>query len=387
VQRVEFLAEIMRAFRVHPVAALLGPRQSGKTTLARQFADRERRSGRVVHYFDLEDSEDLARLDHPQLALEPLRGTIIIDEVQHHPDLFKTLRVLVDRTLPAKEKPRFLVLGSASWNMLRQTSETLAGRIQFLELTPLSLREAGLNHLNSLWIRGGFPKSFLARSDSQSALWRKSYTKTYLEKDVPSLGMKIPPATLRRFWMMLAHYHGQIFNASEIGRSLGLTDHTVRHYLDILAGTFMVRELTPWFENIGKRQVRAPKLFFRDSGIFHSLLGVSTFDELHRHPKVGASWEGFALEEVIRHHRADPEDVYFWATHNQAELDLLIVKDGKRLGYEVKYTDSPKVTPSMKIAISDLKLDSLRVVYPGKLRFPMAPTMEAVGLQTLFDAK
>ena len=374
--RTNFLHQIRSAFQVNPVVAILGPRQCGKTTLARDYTERAQKSDRV-YYFDLESPSDLARLEHPHLALEPLKGLVAIDEVQRAPRLFETLRVLVDR----KPRPaKFLILGSASRDLLKQSSETLAGRISYLELTPFTLEEIPREQERLLWIRGGFPRSFLSRNTTLSARWRRDYVKTYLERDLPSLGIRIPSATMRRFWMMLSHYHGQIFNASEIGKSLGLAHTTVRHHLDILSGTFMVRELQPWQENIAKRQVKSPKIFFRDSGIYHSLLGINDFRELLQHPKMGASWEGFALEEIIRHHRADPEETYFWATHNQAELDLLILKDGKRIGYEVKYTDAPRVTKSMRIAQEDLHLDELHVVFPGKERFPLDDRIDAVGL-------
>ena len=365
------------AFRVHPAVAILGPRQCGKTTLARMFAREARGS---VTYFDLEDPVDLERLRSPKSVLDPLEGLVVIDEVQRTSDLFPILRVLIDRPLPRKKRPRFLLLGSASPELLRQGSESLAGRIQFVELTPFQLREAGGDKLRRLWSRGGFPRSFLARSESESLQWRQSFVSTYLERDIPALGLQIPSATLRRFWLMLSHYHGQVFNASEIGRSLGAADTTVRHYLDILTGTFMVRQLTPWVENIAKRQVKSPKIYFRDSGILHALLGLGAERDLLHHPKLGASWEGFALEELIRAHHATSAEAYFWATHSEAELDLLIIKDGKRLGYEIKFADVPRVTKSMKIAMHDLHLDSLTIIYPGNRAFPLEERINARGL-------
>ncbi len=373
------IARLDGAFRAHPVAALLGPRQCGKSTMARQFASKARGP---VHYFDLENPRDIAKFDHPQLLLEKLEGLVVIDEVQSIPPLFPLLRVLVDRPLPRRRKPRFLILGSASRDLIRQGSETLAGRIQYVELAPFNLSEVGPEKLERLWLRGGFPRSFLARSMEESVAWRQSFVTSYLERDIPTLGLEIPAASLRRFWMMLAHYHGQVFNASEIGRSLGLADTTVRRYLDILTGTFMVRQLYPWVENIGKRQVKSAKVFFRDSGMFHALLGVDDRAALNHHPKLGASWEGFALEEIIRLHHAPPEESYFWATHSEAELDLMILKGGERLGYEVKYTETPRFTKSMRIAMHDLRLSRLTIVVPGEDSFPLGKNVEAVGLKT-----
>lgn len=370
--RRRYLEAIDRLLKIHPVVALLGPRQCGKTTLARKFLQ-----GRPAgHFFDLEDETHLARLATPKLALEDLRGLIVIDEVQRRPALFETLRVLADRK-PARA--RFLILGSASRDLIRQGSESLAGRIGFIELPPFSSDEVGEKETGTLWLRGGFPRSFLAPSSDASRQWRKDYVSTFLERDIPSLGFQISPTAMRRFWIMLAHYHGQMFNASEIGRSLGLSDDTMRRYLDLLVGTFMVRRLSPWHENIGKRQVKAPKIYFRDSGIFHALIGVWTDAELKSHPKLGASWEGWALEEAIRRHGATSDEAYFWATHNQAELDLLIVQDGRRIGYEAKYTDAPRLTPSMRIAMEDLRLDELSVLYPGRDSFPLAKNIRAVG--------
>ena len=379
IKRTHYLRELARLLRIHPVVAILGPRQCGKTTLARQFGARPPVMARPITYFDLEDETDLARLQTPKLALEGLRGLVVIDEVQRRPKLFETLRVMADRRpLTA----RFLILGSASRDLIRQGSESLAGRIGFIELPPFTAQEIPVSRLRRLWIRGGFPPSYLARSSQASRQWRKDYVATFLERDVPGLGFRIPPTALRRFWTMLAHYHGQIFNASEIGKSLRLSDDTMRRYLDILTGTFMVRQLPPWFENLGKRQVKSPKIYFRDTGLFHALLGVWDETALRGHPKVGSSWEGWVLEEVIRAHQATSEEAYFWATHNEAELDLLIVQDGHRTGYEIKYSDSPRMTPSMRIARHDLKLDEVRVIYPGDKTFPLGDRVTAIG----FDA-
>jgi predicted AAA+ superfamily ATPase len=378
--RPRYLDLIDQHFDVHPVVAILGPRQCGKTTLARMYA--ERHPPTPTTRFDLEDPTDLAALGNPKLALQGLEGLVVIDEIQRVPELFQVLRVLVDCP---RQRARFLILGSASRDLIRQSSESLAGRIGHLELAPFGLDEVGLGPtaLDQLWLRGGYPPSFLARNDAASGQWRKSYVSTFLERDLPALGISIPPETLRRFWMMLAHYHGQTVNFSELGRSFGAADTTVRRYLDILSGTFMVRQLPPWFENIGKRQVKAPKLYLRDSGLFHSLLGIRDKDELRRHPKLGASWEGLAIETVIRHHSAAEGECYFWSTYGRAELDLLIVAEGRRIGYEVKYTESPRATRSMQTARTDLRLDELHLVYPGERCFPLADGIDAVGLGAL----
>jgi len=364
-----------------PVVALLGPRQSGKTTIARAVA----RSGRFpfdepLNYFDLEDPAHLDRLTNPRLALEPLRGLVVIDEVQRQPDLFPLLRVLADRD---GIDARFLVLGSASRDLIRQGSETLAGRILFVDVLPFALMETGVASLDVLWTRGGFPRSFLAEDDDSSWQWRDHYIRTFLERDIPALGIRIPPTALRRFWMMLAHYHGQMFNASEIAGSLGVADTTVARYLDVLAGTFMVRRLSPWFENTGKRQIKTPKIYFRDSGIYHRLMNIPDRGALVVHPALGASWEGMALEQLIRASGASDEEVYFWGVHGQAELDLLIFRGGKRLGYEVKYTDRPRPRRSQRVACDDLRLDGLTVVVPGDAEYPLADGIGVGGLNRL----
>ncbi len=377
ISRESEIQSISKLFKSHSIVGLLGPRQCGKTTLAKQylrFLEKQRKT--EFHLFDLEDPTDLSKLESPKLALENLKGLVIIDEVQKRPDLFPILRVLADRS---PKKTRFLILGSASRELIRQSSESLAGRIAYLELTPFSLNE--VHETKKLWLRGGFPPSYLAKTLENSTDWRKAFITTYLERDIPALGIQIPPVQLRKFWLMLSHYHGQIFNHSELARSMDVADTTIKRYLEVLVGTFMIRTLQPWFENMKKRQVKAPKIYFRDSGIFHTLLGIEQEKELYHHPKLGASWEGFALETVIRLYKATPEESYFWATHNQAELDLLILKGTKRHGFEFKYTDSPTVTKSMRIAEEDLKLDSLTLVYPGKESFPLDKKIQVVGLE------
>ena len=364
-KREAYLKNIDKIFDVHPIVGLLGPRQCGKTTLATAYAN-DHFSQKSVHFFDLEDPLDIYRLQTPKLALENLSGLIVIDEIQKIPDLFPYLRVLVDKNPHVK----LLILGSASRDLIRQSSETLAGRIGYIELTPFSLQEAP--DQAKLLLYGGFPRAYLASSSESSAQWLKSYVSTFLERDIPNLGIHIPPEMLRRFWLMLAHYHGGIFNASEIARSLQISGVTARRYVDILTGTFMIRQLFPWFANIKKRQVKQPKIYFKDSGIYHSLVGINKAETLSTYAKLGASWEGFALEEIIRYHRASPEECYFWATHSGAELDLLIVQDGKKHGFEFKYTDVPRLTPSMIIACEDLALDSLTVIYPGNKNFSLS---------------
>jgi len=378
IERPHHVAWVRRLLSEQPVVALLGARQIGKTTLARQVA---RSYGASVAFFDLESSRDLAKLADPLLALEPLRGLVVLDEVQRRPDIFPTLRVLADRP----RRARFLVLGSASPELLRQTSETLAGRIAFHHLDGLSLREVGSRRASDLWLRGGFPRSFVARTLGTSLRWRHDLVSTYLERDLPQLGIRVPSTTLLRFWTMLAHVHGQILNWSELGRSMAVSDATIRHYVDVLASTFMVRALPPWHENLSKRQVKAPKIYIRDSGILHALLDIETMRALEQHPKIGASWEGFCVESLIAQLGARPEQCYFWATHTGAELDLLVVAKGRRRGFEIKRTVSPRVSPSMQVALHDLKLDSLDVIHAGQDTFPLARKVRAVSLARLGD--
>lgn len=377
-KRPKYLKFIEMHFRVHAACAILGPRQVGKTTLAQMFL--EGREGGSFHLFDCENPLDLARLENPLLTLSKLTNTlIVIDEIQRVPELFSVLRVLID---DKKKRQKYLILGSASRDLIRQSSESLAGRIGYMELMPFSLDEVEYQS-DKLWMRGGYPLSYLAHHEADSFLWRQSYITTFLERDIPQLGFQVPAQQMRRFWMMLAHYHGQIFNASELGRSLGISDHKVRKYLDILAGTFMIRILQPWYENLGKRQVKSPKIYFRDSGILHALMGIHNQEEMDVHPKLGSLWEGFALEEIIRQTQAAAEECYFWASHAKAELDLLLIREGKRIGYEFKYVDAPKITSSMWSALEDLKLDHLYVIYPGDKTFSLSDKITARSLQPI----
>jgi hypothetical protein len=379
-KRARALRQLRALLARSPVVAVLGPRQAGKTSLALELARSLQKTGPVTR-FDLEDPVEAARLDNPKLELEGLEGLVIIDEVQRVPDLFPVLRVLVDR---GPKRRRFLILGSASGDLLRQTSESLAGRIAFFELGPFALFEAG--DLDRLWLRGGFPRAYLARGDAAAFAWLRDYVTTYLERDIPAFGLRVPSGALRRFWTMVAHYHGQVLNFSELGRSLGVSDKTTRHYLDVLAQTFMVRQLQPWHENVGKRQVKAPKIYFRDTGLLHALLGIGKMTELQTHPKLGASWEGFAIECAIRELGLRAEECFFWSTHAHAELDLLTFVAGKRLGIEAKRADVPRVTKSMHIAVADLKLDHLVVLFPGGQQIRLADRITAIGLERLSEA-
>jgi predicted AAA+ superfamily ATPase len=353
-----------------PVVAMLGPRQCGKTTLARQLVP-----AASANYFDLEDPISLARLDQPLTALGELRGTVVIDEVQRRPELFPMLRVLADR---AHQPPRFLILGSASPALLRQSSESLAGRLEIVEMEGFSLVEVGLEQAETLWLRGGFPRSFLAANDANSLIWRRDFIRTLLESDLPQLGVRVPAATLQRFWAMLAHVHGQHWNGAELGRSLGVNQTTCRRYLDLLAGVFMVRLLQPWHVNSLKRQVKAPKIYFRDTGLLHQLLQIPSHDALLQHPRLGASWEGFVIEQLLASWR--PEGAWFWATHGDAELDLLLIQGGRRLGVEIKRADAPRPSASMRQALADLELDELLVITPGERSYRLHERARVVTL-------
>ncbi len=372
IPRPAHLDTLTRLLRRFPVVAVLGARQVGKTTLTREWV-RTRAPG--SERFDLEDPRDLARLADPMLALGELRGVVVLDEIQRRPELFAALRVLVDRR---PLKARFLVLGSASPALLRQSSESLAGRIAYHELPGLSLAEAGHQAAVRLWVRGGFPRAFLARGDAMSMEWRQRFLRTFLERDLPGLGVNVGAETMRRFWTMVAHHHGQPWNASEFGRSFGVADTTVRGYLDRLTDALVIRQLKPWHENIGKRQVRASKVYVRDSGLLHALLDLPSRRDVENHPKSGASWEGFILDQLMQQLGTRPEECFFWRTHAGAELDLLVVRGRQRLGFEIKRTSAPAVTPSMRSALHDLKLDALTVIHAGDRSFPLAKGIRAM---------
>jgi uncharacterized protein len=364
---------VRTALRRSRVVALLGPRQCGKTTLARQFV-----SADSINYFDLEDPQSLARLIEPDIALRPLKGLVVIDEIQRRPELFALLRVLADRKpLPA----RFLILGSASPDLLSHSSETLAGRLETVLLEGFRLGDVGSRAQGRLWLRGGFPLAYTAKSETDSIAWRRQFLQTFLERDIPQLGIQVPAIALRRFWNMLAHYHAQTWNGAELARALAVSESTVRRYLDLLTGVFMLRQLPPWFENLSKRQVKAPKVFVRDSGLLHALLGITNQRDLELHPKVGASWEGYAVEEVLKASR--PDEAYYWATHQGAEIDLVLFKHGRRIGVECKRADAPTLTPSMRIALNELRLDRLVVVYPGRRRYALGDRAEVIPLVEL----
>ena len=373
IPRPEPLRQVRAALKRSRVIALIGPRQSGKTTLARQLLDAD-----SINYFDLEDPASMARLTEPMTALSGLKGIVVIDEVQRRPELFPVLRVLADRKpLPS----RFLILGSASPGLLRQSSESLAGRLETILISGFSLSETDTRLMERHWQRGGYPLSFLARSEQNSVIWRQQFIRTFLERDVPQLGINIAATMLLRFWTMVAHCHGEVWSSSGPARSLGTSEPTVRRYLDLITDLFMVRQLAPWHENLKKRQVKRPKVYLRDSGLLHALLGIRTKRDLLSHPKAGASWEGYAIEETLKVIR--PDDAYFWATHQGAELDLLLFKDGRRLGVEVKRSDAPTVTRSMRIALEDLNLEKLIVLYPGSRRYPLSSHIDAVPLGAL----
>lgn len=379
-ERSDHAREIGRLLDEFPVVAIVGARQTGKTTLAHAIGDA---FGGATHRFDLEDPRDDARLAAPMLALEPLAGLVVIDEAQRRPDLFPVLRVLADR---AGTRVRYLILGSAAPELIHGGGESLAGRVAFHELPGLDLGETGPAQADTLWRRGGLPRSLLAASDAASLRWRREYIRAYLERDIPALGFRLAPATLRRFWGMLAHYSGQLWNGAELARAFGVSEPTVRHYLDILSATCMVRILPPWHENMGKRQVKAPKIYLADSGLLHALLDIGPSQEaLLGHPRVGASWEGFALHQIVRALAADWRDCHHWRLHTGAELDLLVTRGGRRLGFEIKRTDAPRVTPSMRSALATLRLDELYVVHAGAAAWPLDERIQAVPLAGLFE--
>jgi predicted AAA+ superfamily ATPase len=369
IDRIHALDSIRSAFAAHSAVALAGPRQCGKTTLARLIAGTEKR----CTFFDLERAADRRRLEAPEQALSELEGLVVIDEIQRQPALFETLRVLLDRP---DHKTRFLLLGSASPSLIKGVSESLAGRVGLVDLGPFHLQETGATSWRDLWHRGGFPRSFLASSDESSATWRESFIRTFLERDIPQFGITIPAETLRRFWTMIAHYHGQVWNGAEFARALGASEPTARRYLDILAGAFMVRVLPPWHENLKKRQLKAPKVYVRDTGLLHTLFELETPADMAGHPKVGASWEGFAIEQLLA--ATGSQSAYYWATHGGAELDLMLIIRGKRFGFEFKHSDAPGTTKSMHTSLKDLALEHLWVVYPGSDSYTLADRMSAI---------
>jgi predicted AAA+ superfamily ATPase len=379
IQRQALLDKIQSAFKVNRIVCLLGPRQCGKTTLARIVWDLSGKKKEDPGYFDLENPLDIQRLETPELTLRPINGLIVMDEIQRRPDIFPFLRYMHDENLPQN----YLILGSAARELIAQASESLAGRITFIEVTPFSILET--HSVDNLWLKGGFPKSYLA-TNALSMAWRRDYMRTYIEQDLGTFGLGFSPETLRRMWFMLAHYHGQIFNASEIGKSLGISHPTVKKYLSYLEATFMMRILRPWHANISKRQVKSPKVYFRDSGLLHHVLGVDDASALRMHPKVGLSWEGFALEEICRFYETDSQDCYFWSSHNETELDLLILKNGKKIGFEFKYQDAPKLTPSMRISWNDLELDELYVIYPGSRDYALTENIRVMNLMNFVSS-
>ena len=379
IERRVLSTAVTRALETNPVVALLGPRQCGKTTLARTIAA----TRNDYEFFDLENPVDTGRLAAPMQALAPLEGLVVIDEIQRRPELLELLRVLVDRF---DNKAVYLVLGSASPHLVKGASESLAGRVGFVDMSGFSLAEVGSERRQTLWNRGGFPRSFLASGDEASYSWRQDFMRAFLERDIPQLGITIPAETLRRFWTMLAHYHGQLWNGAEFARALGSSEPTARRYLDILDGAYVVRTLAPWRENLKKRQVKSPKVYVRDSGLLHALLSVETHRDLLAHPKLGASWEGYVLEQVLAVARG--RDIYFWGTHGGAELDVLMFAHGRRYGIEIKYADAPTMTKSLRVALEDLRLHRASVVYPGDRAYPVHEKVRVIPIsqiETAFD--
>ena len=373
IKRKQAKAKLQAALARNSAVALIGPRQCGKTTLCREFVSVE-----SINYFDLEDINSLSRLTEAMTTLSQLKGLIVIDEIQLRPDLFPLLRVLIDRD---RTPGRFLLLGSAAIILLRQSTESLAGRLEIVELEGFSLQEVGITSLSEHWLRGGFPLSFLAATTAESFAWRKNFIHSYIERDLPQLGMQLPATTVLRFWTMLAHYHGQISNAAEMARAMNAGESTSRKYTDLLEDLFMIRQLQPWHANLKKRQVKAPKIYMRDSGILHQLLGIKTMKNLLEHPKNGASWEGYVIEEVLKTIPAD--GAYFWATHNGAELDLLLLYEGRKYGVECKRVDAPRVTPSMRAALEDLELEKLTIIYPGEKAYQLADKIYVMPIEAL----
>jgi len=367
--RTKAIKKVEKLFGVFPIVGILGPRQCGKSTLAKQF--------NFPTYLDLENPRDLAKLDNPQLFLESAKSPIVIDEIQRKPDLFPLLRYLVD-TQPDR---KILVLGSASPNLIKQSSESLAGRIGYMYLKGFHLGE--IDDMNRLWLQGGYPRAYLAENNDAAQEWLQNYISTFLERDIPQLGFSIPSGQLRKFWQMLAHYHGQVMNYSELGRSIGLSDMTIKKYLQILEDCFMIKTLQPWYTNTGKRIIKQPKIYFWDSGIYHCLMNITNQDNLLSTPKLGASWEGFALTNTLQLLNLPTQDYYFWSTHQGAEIDLFWFQDGQAFGMEFKYTDAPKSTKSMHSSIETLNLKKLFVVYPGKDKYELNEKIEVMPLSLL----
>jgi uncharacterized protein len=373
IKRNQYLEKLKSAFNRSRSVCLLGPRQCGKTTLARSFD-----LGIEKHYFDLENPRHISKLSEPMIALESLKGLVVIDEVQKKPEIFEILRVLIDRP---KISTKFLLLGSASFSLIKGISETLAGRTAFVDMSGFSIIETRTDYYDNLWIRGGFPLSYLANSESDSFAWRDDFIRTFLERDIPQIGFSIPSITMHRFWTMIAHYHGNNWNAAEFARSLGSAEATARRYLDIMTGSFVVRQLQPWFENIKKRQIKAPKIYIRDSGILHNLLSINDKNSLLGHPKLGASWEGFVVEQILS--LSGSRNFFFWGTHAGCELDMLMLENGKRIGFEIKFSDAPVTSKSMRIAISDLSLKELFIVYPGFEKYKLDNNITVVPLRDI----
>lgn len=376
IDRKRYIRHVTRALSRSPIVALLGPRQCGKTTLAKTVCDQ-----RPSSYFDLESQKDLTRLDNPEMVFATLSGLVVIDEIQNKPELFSALRVVVDKQ---ENKCKFLVLGSASPQLIKNVSESLAGRVEFVDMMGFDLSELGYENWRQLWIRGGFPLSFLAGNIGDSFAWREGFIRTFLQRDIPQLGINIPAPAMRRFWTMLAHFHGQTWNASKIASAMGINDKTARSYLDLLTETYMIRQLQPWHENIKKRQVKSPKIYFCDSGLVHSLLSLEDFHSVIAHPQVGASWEGFAMEHVIR--IARPSQAYYWATYSGAELDMFFMANGKRYGLEFKFTEAPQKTKSMTVAMESLKLDQLLIVHPGEESWPVSENIKVCSIEEAVKA-
>ena len=369
-KRDRYKAQILNALKHSRITTILGPRQCGKTTLAKEIAGQS-----DSHFLDMESPADRAKMQNPKLYLAGIPGLIIIDEIQQMPELFPVLRVLSDQY---GKNGRFLILGSASPDIIKNASESLAGRIEFVDLQGFDILETGTDKLNQLWLRGGFPLSYLANSEEDSTAWREGFIRTFLQRDIPQLGINIPSTTMRRFWTMIAHSHGQLLNSSQLANSMGISDKTIRSYIDILSATYMIRPLQPWFANLKKRQVKSPKIYLIDTGLLHHLLGINNIETLLGHPQAGASWESFVIEQILRIKPALQH--YFWSTYSGAEVDLFAVSGNKRIGIEIKFTDSPKTSKSMHSAINELELSKLYVIFPGSERYPMHNSIEACPL-------